>query len=51
MQWRIQDFPEVVVPTPNVDVKSYYLANIFPKKFTKLKEFGPQGGIRVPGAP
>ena len=49
MQWRIRDFPGV--PAPNVDVKRYYLAKFFPKHFMKLKEFGPEGGIRVPGAP
>ena len=31
IQWRIQDFLEVGAPTPKVDVKSYYLANFFPK--------------------
>ena len=36
-------------PIPKVDVKSYYLANFFPKNCMKLKEFGPWGC--VPGAP
>ena len=30
-RWQIQDFPEVGSPTPKVKVKSYYLANFFPK--------------------
>ena len=41
-QWRIQDFPEVRGPTLKVDVKSYYLANFFPKNCMKLKKFGPE---------
>ena len=31
-QRRIQDFPEVGAPTLNVDVKSYHLANLTPKR-------------------
>ena len=40
--------PEVGAPTPKVDVKSYYLANFFPKNCMKMKKFGPRG---VHGAP
>ena len=29
-------------PTLKVDVKSYYLANFFPKNCMKLKKFGPK---------
>ena len=50
MQWRIQDFPEVGTPTPNVDVKSYYLANFFPKTAWNWKSLYPEGAC-VPGAP
>ena len=48
-QWRIQDFPEVGMPTPKVDVKSYYLANFFPKTAWSENNLDPEGG--VPGSP
>ena len=47
MQWRIQDFPEGGGPTP----KSVIIFIFFAENCMKMKEFGPQGGARVPGAP
>ena len=47
VQWRIQDFPEggaEGAPTLKVDVLTYFYA----ENCTKMKEFGPLGG--VPGA-
>ena len=49
-QWRIQDFPEVGMPTPKVDVKSYYLANFFQKTAWNWKNLDLEG-VCLPGAP
>ena len=46
-QWRIQDFPQGGAPTP----KSAIIFQIFAENCMKMKEFGPPGGARVPGAP
>ena len=46
-QWRIQDFPQGGAPTP----KSAIIFQIFAENCMKMKEFGPPGGGRVPGAP
>ena len=46
-QWRIQDFPQGGAPTPKIAI----IFQIFAKKCMKIKEFGPPGGARVPGAP
>ena len=46
-QWRIQDFPGGGAPTP----KSAIIFQFFAENCMKMKEFGPQGGARVPGAP
>ena len=46
-QWRIQDFPQGGAPT----AKSAIIFQIFAKNCMKMKEFGPPGGARVPGAP
>ena len=43
-QWRIQDFPEGGVPTPEGGAPTYYLAN-FSRKLHENKEIlGPRGG-------
>ena len=47
MQWRIQDFPEGGAPTPKVGL----FFQLFAENCMKMKEFGPPGGARVPGAP
>ena len=39
-QWRIQDFPQGGVPTPNIAI----IFRIFAENCMKMKEFGPQGG-------
>ena len=46
-QWRIQDFPQGGAPTP----KSAIIFQFFAENCMKMKEFGPPGGARVPGAP
>ena len=46
-QWRIQDFPQGGAPTPKIAI----IFQIFAKNCMKMKEFGPPGGGRVPGAP
>ena len=46
-QWRIQDFPQGGAPTPKIAI----IFQIFAKNCMKMKEFGPPGGARVPGAP
>ena len=46
-QWRIQDFPQGGAPTP----KSAIIFQFFAENCMKMKEFGPLGGARVPGAP
>ena len=47
MQWRIQDFPQGGAPTPKIAI----IFQIFAENCMKMKEFGPPGGARVPGAP
>ena len=47
MQWRIQDFPQGGAPTPKIAI----IFHIFAENCMKMKEFGPPGGARVPGAP
>ena len=47
IQWRIQDFPQGGAPTP----KSAIIFQFFAENCMKMKEFGPPGGARVPGAP
>ena len=47
-QWRIQDFPQGGgAPTPKIAI----IFHIFAENCMKMKEFGPPGGARVPGAP
>ena len=46
-QWRIQDFPQGGAPTPKIAL----IFHIFAENCMKMKEFGPPGGARVPGAP
>ena len=46
-QWRIQDFPRGGAPTP----KNAVIFQLFAENCMKMKEFGPPGGARVPGAP
>ena len=46
-QWRIQDFPPGGAPTPKIAI----IFHIFVENCMKMKEFGPPGGARVPGAP
>ena len=46
-QWRIQDFPQGGAPTPKIAI----IFQNFAKNCMKMKEFGPPGGARVPGAP
>ena len=46
-QWRIQDFPQGGAPTPKIDI----IFQFFAENCMKMKEFGPPGGARVPGAP
>ena len=46
-QWRIQDFPRGGAPTPKIAI----IFHIFAENCMKMKEFGPPGGARVPGAP
>ena len=46
-QWRIQDFPQGGAPTP----KNAIIFQFFAENCMKMKEFGPPGGARVPGAP
>ena len=50
LQWQIQDFLKVGVLTPKMDVKSYYLANFFPKTAWNWKNLDPEGA-HIPGAP
>ena len=47
IQWRIQDFPQGGAPTP----RSAIIFQFFAENCMKMKEFGPPGGARVPGAP
>ena len=47
LQWRIQDFPQGGAPTPKIAI----IFQIFAENCMKMKEFGPPGGARVPGAP
>ena len=47
LQWRIQDFPQGGAPTP----KSAIIFQFFAENCMKMKEFGPPGGARIPGAP
>ena len=46
-QWRIRDFPQGGAPTP----KNAIIFHFFAENCMKMKEFGPPGGARVPGAP
>ena len=46
-QWRIQDFPRGGAPTLKIAI----IFHIFAENCMKMKEFGPPGGARVPGAP
>ena len=46
-QWRIQDFPQGGGPTPKIAI----IFQIFAENCMKMKEFGPPGGARIPGAP
>ena len=46
-QWQMQDFPEGGHQLPKWD----YFFNYFAENCMKMKEFGPLGGPRVPGAP
>ena len=46
-QWRIQDFPQGGAPTSKIAI----IFQIFAENCMKMKEFGPPGGARVPGAP
>ena len=46
-QWRIQDFSQGGAPTPKIAI----IFQIFAKNCMKMKEFGPPGGARAPGAP
>ena len=46
-QWRIQDFPQGGAPTPKITI----IFQSFAENCMKMKEFGPPGGARVPGAP
>ena len=49
VQWRIQDFPEGVgAPTPKVSV---LFSKFFAENCTKMKEFGPRGGMHHPWHP
>ena len=41
-QWRIQDFPEGGVPTP----ENAIIFRFFAENCMKMKEFGPPGGAR-----
>ena len=43
----MQDFPQGGAPTPKIAI----IFQIFAKNCMKMKEFGPPGGARVPGAP
>ena len=43
LQWRIQDFPEVGVPSPRWMWKVIIWPIFFQKNCMKLKDFGPQG--------
>ena len=47
VQWRIQDFPRGGAPTPKIAI----IFHIFAENCMKMKEFGPPGGARIPGAP
>ena len=47
LQWRIQDFARGGAPTP----KNAIIFQFFAENCMKMKEFGPPGGARVPGAP
>ena len=49
-RWRIQDFPKVGAPTPQVDVKSYYLA-IFSQILHETERILTPKRARIPGAP
>ena len=40
-------FPQGGAPTPKIAI----IFQIFAKNCMKMKEFGPPGGARVPGAP
>ena len=42
-QWRIQDFPQVGVPTLQ-EGRQHTILPKFPENCMKLKEFGPRGG-------
>ena len=46
-QWWIQDFPEGGAPTP----KRTIIFHFFAENCMKMKEFGPRGSARIPGAP
>ena len=46
-KWRIQDFPQGGAPTAKIAI----IFQIFAKNCMKMKEFGPPGGARIPGAP
>ena len=46
-QWRIQDFPQGGAPIPKLGL----FCQFFAENCMKMKEFGPPGGARVPGAP
>ena len=47
-QWWIQDFPEGGCANSQ---KDYYFSFFFAENCMKMKEFGPRGGARIPGAP
>ena len=42
-QWRIQDFPRGVAPTPKIAI----IFQIFAENCMKMKEFGPRGGASL----
>ena len=48
-QWRIQDFPQGGggAPTPKIAI----IFHIFAENCMKMKEFGPLGGVCIPGTP
>ena len=48
MQWRIQDFPDGVEPTPEFGVKNYYLAEFLLKTVWKWKNMNREkGGVSL----
>ena len=51
MQWRIQDFPDDGGVNPQAGDANLLFGQIFPENCIKIKEIGPRGEPRVPGAP